>query len=78
MADRCGNTIHSDYVTDHRCVKEREHAGDCWFGFGIPTLNYVGTRQTLIFNTGATPPGLGDNDALYRIVSAPYARPVAP
>jgi hypothetical protein len=29
---RCGNTIHSNYVTDHRCVKPRGHDGDCVFG----------------------------------------------
>lgn len=32
MVDRCGNTIHSDYVTDHRCQLPRGHVGDCLFG----------------------------------------------
>lgn len=32
MKDRCGNTIHSDYVTDHQCQRERGHGGDCHFG----------------------------------------------
>ena len=29
---RCGNTIHSNYVTDHRCKLNRGHEGDCLFG----------------------------------------------
>jgi hypothetical protein len=34
-ADRCGNTIHSDYVSDHRCRRERGHPGDCLFGAAL-------------------------------------------
>lgn len=29
---RCGNTVHSEYVTDHRCNLLRGHRGDCSFG----------------------------------------------
>jgi hypothetical protein len=32
VSDRCPNTIHSNYVTDHRCQRERGHQGDCLFG----------------------------------------------
>ena len=66
---RCGNTIHSNYVSDHRCVKEHEHTGDCWFGFGIPRLDYVGTKNTPM---GSMHPHI----ALYRIVPWPYAEVV--
>lgn len=31
-SNRCGNTIHSDYVSDHRCQRFKGHVGDCWFG----------------------------------------------
>lgn len=71
MTRRCGNTIHSNYVSDHRCVKEHEHEGDCWFGFGIPNLEYVqlGPARTI-------PEGF-EQDALYRVVRWPYATPVS-
>jgi hypothetical protein len=55
-------------------VKEREHEGDCWFGFGIPHLEYVGQRTGIL--TGDR--GIDDRTAVYRIVAPPYARPVPP
>ena len=35
QAERCGNTIHSDYVSDHRCQLRRGHDGDCAFGSSL-------------------------------------------
>lgn len=32
MTDRCANTIHSNYVSDHRCQLPKGHEGDCLFG----------------------------------------------
>jgi hypothetical protein len=34
--ERCGNTIHSNYVTDPQCLLERGHSGDCLFGLSGP------------------------------------------
>lgn len=44
--ERCGNTVHSNYITDHRCKRERGHPGDCLFG--APSAVLQDTIQTLI------------------------------
>lgn len=69
--ERCPNTVHSNYVTDHRCQRERGHDDGCLFGAVTP---WIAKRELEAYERGY----LAGKNAELREALAAMAKPRPP